>query len=254
MAARASAEAGREKLPQGARRPAAPLNLTGNTNSERHHPPDSPDGFRRPLQTATAGRCSSPAPVPLAELGPVQAGGEIQVALADAQFELARPGISPCAPSQAYFDVLGAQDVLVAAPGLNEANTQQPALAGEEFEVGTVTITDVHEAQSCADLSSAQVTPPRATWRSSATRCWCSLARSPDALKGSAPWRRPGVAPSRPTSSRGLPWPKASNLSVQANQLASEVATREVERNRAGHLPTVDLVASPRQHLATSNR
>ena len=37
---------------------------------------------------------------------------------------------------------------------------------------------------------------------------------------------------------------EGSNLSVQAAQIAGEIAGREVERNRAGHLPTVDVVAS----------
>jgi outer membrane protein len=37
---------------------------------------------------------------------------------------------------------------------------------------------------------------------------------------------------------------EGSNLSVQAAQISGEIAGREVERNRAGHLPTVDVVAS----------
>lgn len=75
--------------------------------------------------------------------------------------------------------------------------------------------------------------------------------KEPDSLKG----LRKGVALSRPDPTDIQSWvaaAEASNLSVQANQLVSEIATREVERNRAGHLPTVDMVAS-RGNTATSN-
>jgi outer membrane protein len=153
--------------------------------------------------------------------------------------------------SQAYFDVLGAQDVLAAAQALNEANTQQLALAKKSFEVGTVTITDVHEAQSRADLSSAQVIAAESDLAVKRHALLVLTGKEPDALKG----LRKGVALSRPEPADIQSWvaaAEASNLSVQANQLVSEIATREVERNRAGHLPTVDMVAS-RGNTATSN-
>jgi outer membrane protein len=176
--------------------------------------------------------------------------GEMQAALADAQYQLAVQDLTLRA-SQAYFDVLGAQDVLAAAQALNEANTQQLALAKKSFEVGTVTITDVHEAQSRADLSSAQVIAAESDLAVKRHALLVLTGKEPDALKG----LRKGVALSRPEPADIQSWvaaAEASNLSVQANQLVSEIATREVERNRAGHLPTVDLVAS-RGNTATSN-
>jgi outer membrane protein len=78
----------------------------------------------------------------------------MQAALADAQYQLA---VQDLTARIRPTSTCSAPRMLAAAQALNEANTQQLALAKKSFEVGTVTITDVHEAQSRADLSSAQV-------------------------------------------------------------------------------------------------
>ena len=50
--------------------------------------------------------------------------------------------------SQAYFDVLTAQDNLSSIQAQKSATTEQLASAKRNFEVGTQTITDTHEAQA----------------------------------------------------------------------------------------------------------
>ena len=248
-AARASAEAGREKLPQGRAGLLPSLNLTGNTNwndSTAHLATGNPSG----RYNSNGWQVQLTQPLFRWQNWVQYKQGEIQAALADAQFELARQDLTLRA-AQAYFDVLAAQDVLAAAQALNEANTQQLALAKKSFEVGTVTITDVHEAQSRADLSSAQVIAAESDLAVKRHALLVLTGKEPDSLKG----LRKGVALSRPDPTDIQSWvaaAEASNLSVQANQLVSEIATREVERNRAGHLPTVDMVAS-RGNTATSN-
>ncbi len=238
-AARASAEAGREKLPQGRAGLLPSLNLTGNTNwnEAEYRTTGRSQGYN-----SNGWQVQLTQPLFRWQNWVQYKQGEMQAALADAQYELARQDLTLRA-SQAYFDVLGAQDVLAAAQALNEANTQQLALAKKSFEVGTVTITDVHEAQSRADLSSAQVIAAESDLAVKRHALLVLTGKEPDALKG----LRKGVALSRPEPADIQSWVAAaetSNLSVQANQLVSEIATREVERNRAGHLPTVDLVAS----------
>lgn len=168
--------------------------------------------------------------------------GELQGTLAEAQYQLARQDLTLRA-AQAYFDVLAAQDVLAAATALNEANGQQLALARKSFEVGTVTITDVHEAQSRSDLSSAQMLAAESDLEVKRNALQVLTAKAPEALKG----LRKGVALSRPEPADIQSWVSAAeggNLSVQAAQVVGEISGREVERNRAAHLPTVDLVAS----------
>ena len=245
--ARASLEAGREKLPQGRAGLLPSVNLTGNTNWNQV---DVNHFNRTGNYNSNGWQVQLTQPLFRWQNWVQYKQGEMQAALADAQYQLAVQDLTLRA-SQAYFDVLGAQDVLAAAQALNEANTQQLALAKKSFEVGTVTITDVHEAQSRADLSSAQVIAAESDLAVKRHALLVLTGKEPDSLKG----LRKGVALSRPDPTDIQSWvaaAEASNLSVQANQLVSEIATREVERNRAGHLPTVDMVAS-RGNTATSN-
>ena len=57
--------------------------------------------------------------------------------------------------SQAYFDVLAAQDALGTARASKAAIAEQLASAKRNFEVGTATITDTREAQARFDLATA---------------------------------------------------------------------------------------------------
>ena len=58
--------------------------------------------------------------------------------------------------AQAYFDVLLAQDNLELVGAQKTAIAEQLAQAKRNFEVGTATITDTHEAQARFDLATAQ--------------------------------------------------------------------------------------------------
>jgi outer membrane protein len=77
------------------------------------------------------------------------------VALAEAQ--LAQPAQDLIIRvSQAYFDVLAAQDTLTFVRAQKAAVAEQLASAKRNFEVGTSTITDSREAQARFDLVIAQ--------------------------------------------------------------------------------------------------
>lgn len=237
--ARASLEAGREKLPQGRAGLLPSLNLTGNSSwndvNLKHY--DVSRGYNN-----NGWQVQLTQPLFRWQNWVQYKQGEMQVALAEAQYQLARQDLTLRA-AQAYFDVLVAQDVLAAARALQDANTQQLALAKKSFEVGTVTVTDVHEAQSRADLSSAQVIAAESDLAVKRHALLVLTGKEPDALKG----LRKGVALSRPEPSDIQAWVSSAengSYTVQAAQVAQEISQREVERNRAGHLPTVDLVAS----------
>src|SRR2546426_9310263 len=58
--------------------------------------------------------------------------------------------------AQAYFDVLASQDGLAFIQGQKVAISEQLAQAKRNFEVGTATITDTHEAQARFDLATSQ--------------------------------------------------------------------------------------------------
>ena len=237
--ARASLEAGREKLPQGRAGLLPSVNLTGNSNWNEA---DYRTTGRSQGYNSNGWQVQLTQPLFRWQNWVQYKQGEMQVALAEAQYQLARQDLTLRA-AQGYFDVLVAQDVLAAATALHEANTQQLALARKSFEVGTVTITDVHEAQSRADLSSAQTIAAESDLAVKRHALLVLTGKEPDALKG----LRKGVALSRPEPADIQSWvasAETGNYAVQAAQIGREISDREVERNRAGHLPTVDLVAS----------
>ena len=167
--------------------------------------------------------------------------GELQTALAETQFGLARQDLV-LRVAEAYFNVLNAQDALAAVTQLKTAAAEQLELAKTSFEVGTVTITDVHEAQSRFDLASAQEIAAENQLEVARQSLAQIIGKEPEALAG----LREGVALQRPQPENIADWVAAAesgSFGVQAQQLAREIAAREVERARAGHLPTVDVVA-----------
>ncbi len=78
-----------------------------------------------------------------------------QVELAKAQLDASEQDLI-VRSSQAYFDVLAAQDTLTFVRAQKEAVAEQLASAKRNFEVGTSTITDTREAQARFDLVTAQ--------------------------------------------------------------------------------------------------
>ena len=168
--------------------------------------------------------------------------GELRTALAGAQFGVQQQDLV-LRVAEAYFNVLNAQDVVDAVTQLRKAAGEQRELARTSFEVGTVTITDVHEAQSRFDLASAQEIAAQNQLEVARQTLAQIIGKQPDALAG----LREGVTLSRPQPDNIADWVSAAesgSLGVQAQQLVREIAAQEVERARAGHLPTVDLVAS----------
>ena len=143
----------------------------------------------------------------------------------------------------AYFDVLMAQDSLDTARAQKEAITEQLAQARKSFEVGAATITDTHEAQARYDLTSAQE-----------IAALNDLEVKRRALEKIINQELPRLAELRGKARLPLPEPanmdawvnqaETGNLGVSLYQTALEIARREVERQRGGRLPTLDLAAS----------
>ena len=145
--------------------------------------------------------------------------------------------------AQAYFDVLTAQDNLGATQAQKVATTEQLASAKRNFEVGTQTITDTHEAQAAYDLVVAQEFAAINDLDNKRAALQTIIGQTPAAL---APVRT-GVAISTPEPAAVEPWiasAEQQNYGVQGAQLSLESARREISRNRAGHYPTLDLVAN----------
>jgi outer membrane protein len=144
--------------------------------------------------------------------------------------------------SQAYFDVLGAQDTLETTRANKAAIAEQLASAKRNFEVGTATITDTREAQARFDLATAQ--------EIAADNDLVTKRIALDQLVG-----RDHVVPKQLAVPIVLPLPKSSvedfvaraaaeHPTVRRAQAAYDIALLETEKARAGALPTVDAVAS----------
>ncbi|KQV47652.1 MULTISPECIES: TolC family outer membrane protein [unclassified Duganella] len=152
--------------------------------------------------------------------------------------------------SQAYFDVLTAQDNLTATQAQKAATTEQLASAKRNFEVGTQTITDTHEAQAAYDLVVAQEFAAQNELEVKRTALQQVIGQAPGAL---APLRT-GVAIASPQPATLEPWVSAAeeqNYGVTGAKLNVEVAKREISKQRAGHMPTLDLVAQKTRNSTT---
>ena len=163
-------------------------------------------------------------------------------AIAEAQFAQAQQDLITRV-AQAYFDVLSAQDTLESTRAQKSAVTEQLASAKRNFEVGTQTITDTHEAQAAYDLVVAQEFAAINELENRRTMLQVIVGAEPGAL---APLQT-GVTLAPPQPANVEPWVSSAenqNYGVTVAQLTVESAKREISKSRAGHLPTLDLVAS----------
>jgi outer membrane protein len=144
--------------------------------------------------------------------------------------------------SQAYFDVLAAQDVLATAGANKTAISEQLASAKRNFEVGTATITDTREAQARYDLGVATELAAENDLRNK--RIFLEqLVGRPGAQP--RPLLAPVVLPPLPSQSveEWVTRADQQHPTVRRAQLGFETAQLETERARAARLPTVDATA-----------
>jgi outer membrane protein len=168
--------------------------------------------------------------------------GAQQAELAEAQWLAAEQDLI-LRVSQAYFDVLSAQDGLTFVQAQKTAVREQLAAAQRNFEVGAATITDTREAQARYDLVVAQ-----------------EIAADNDLrIKKLALDQLVGLQEARPlplAPAAALPAVTPQDINYWVDQARTQhpsvrqarVALRnaELENTKAlsGHLPTVDLTAS----------
>ena len=243
-AARATVEAGREKLPQGRAGLLPTLNVSANTMwndvdyTRRSKPPLDLSG-----RYNTHGYTVSLSQPLFRWQNWVQYEQSVlQVAQAEAQFLQARQDLI-LRVAQAYFDVLYAQENLKALRAQKSAIGQQLELAKKSFEVGTATITDTHEAQSRFDLATAQEIAAESDMEIKARALQAIIGREAGEL---APLRTdvPLMPPKPAAMNEWVVSAEKDGLAVQISQAQADIADKEVGKQRAGHFPTVDLVAS----------
>lgn len=168
--------------------------------------------------------------------------GKLQVSASEALFGQAKLDLM-IRVSQAYFDILSAQDTLDSVRANKAAIAGQLDIAKRNFEVGTTTITDQQEAQARYDLEVALEFAAESDLETKRSAMQQIIGHAPDAL---APLRS-GIQLSAPEPNNINDWISAAehdNYSVVGAQITQELAKRTISLNRAGHMPTLDFVAN----------
>lgn len=151
-----------------------------------------------------------------------------------------------------YFDVLLAEVNVELAEAQKAAVSEQLAQAKRNFEVGVATITDTNEAQARYDAIIAQEIAARNDLDNRRTALRAIIGRMPGQLRRLGPGFEP-VLPTPNVLDHWIDRALVDNLSVRISGYNLDVATLEIDRARAGHLPTVDLVASAGQNWGSGS-
>jgi len=151
--------------------------------------------------------------------------------------------------AQAYFDALLAQFTIDLIESQKAAVSENLALAKRNFEVGVATITDTNDAQAKYDQIVAQEISAQNDLANRMAALRAIIGRTPNALVRVDRTYEPQLP--KPTAIE--PWIEkaiSENYQVRIAQSNFDIASLEIDRQRAGHYPTLDLVASFNQTYA----
>ncbi|WP_031567273.1 outer membrane channel protein TolC [Rheinheimera texasensis] len=146
--------------------------------------------------------------------------------------------------SQAYFNVLSANDDLTFVVAEKRAVERQLEQTKQRFAVGLTAITDVHEAQAQFDSVVAR--------EIAATNALENARESLQEITGEyhsqlSPLNTAQFKPTAPKPANVMEWvavAEGSSLDLQARKLAVEIAQNNIDLAEAGHYPTVGLSAT----------
>ena len=165
-----------------------------------------------------------------------------QLELADAQYRSAEQDLM-LRVATAYFNVLSAQEALKFVRADKKAIARQLEQAKQRFEVGLIAITGVHEAQARYDQAVTNeilaVNELDSKWEDLRQ----ILGMRPETLadlKKEIPLEPPMPADIDEWSRMGL----TNSPDVKVASDATQIAQREIEVQRSGHYPTLDLFGS----------
>jgi outer membrane protein len=237
--AQAAYQAGVERLPQG--RAGLLPTLTASANASRNE--SEPEGLLPTTAFNMVGyTLSLTQPLFRMQNWATYDQAKQQVLQAEAQFSNAQQELI-LRVAQAYFDVLLAQDNVTVSLAQKSAISEQLAQAKRNFEVGTATITDTNEAQARYDQAIAKEIADQNDLEIRRQALQQLVSRIPERL---SPLRDQLELP-RPSPDNIGEWVNASeknNQTLTFLRASVEIARSEVTKQRAGHMPTLDLVAS----------
>jgi len=236
-AARYQQQAAQERVPQARSGLLPNVGLTGRTDLNRYEStePDITNSYN-----VYGGGVNLTVPVYRPQNWEALEQAKISVMTADLTLQQSSQDLT-LRVATAYFNVLGARDQLIALDAAKKATLEQLQQAKREFEVGTKTIIDTNEAQARYDQIVAQEQVALGTLLVRRSELQTIIGRDLGTL---APLRdRPNLTLPQPADI--MQWVRSAEDTSYAVQIARgnyEIATREVQRQRDGHKPTLDLV------------
>ena len=235
--ARAAYQAGLEKLPQGYSQLLPNISLSANASNNDVSSPGISRQYSSQGYTLNLSQ-----PIYRKQNFTQYEQAKTQVSVAEAQFVVARQDLI-MRVAQAYFDVLLAQDNAMLAGAQKTAIAEQLEQAKRNFEVGISTITDTHEAQARFDLATSQEIAAKNDLEIKKRALQQIIGRMPESL-ATLSGKLVLQYPEPNDMAKWVETAEQQNLQLQIQKAIQEIANLEVEKNRAGHHPTVDFVAS----------
>ncbi|MCF7976467.1 MAG: TolC family outer membrane protein [Chromatiaceae bacterium] len=163
------------------------------------------------------------------------------IAQAEAQYQSAEIDLM-VRTTDAYFAVLRASDLVRVQEALVAADERQLEQSKQRFEVGLVAITDVNDNQAAFDRSRANLI----TAENDLNNAWEALRRIVGPIQ--VPLARLGdrlpLSPPEPNDINI--WAEtalANNFDIAAAKAAAEAARKNIEIQRSGYYPSVDMQA-----------
>ncbi|SOD42667.1 TolC family outer membrane protein [Nitrosovibrio sp. Nv4] len=167
---------------------------------------------------------------------------KLQVAQADSQFIIAAQDLI-LRVAQAYFDILAAEVNVEVAEAQKKAIGEQLEQAKRNFQVGTATIVDTYEAQARFDLTTSQEIAAKNDLEIRKRALQQIIGRMPDDLVRPDELASDLLTLKYTNMQDWVNVAEQNNLALKVQQAVYEIAKKDVERAKAGHYPTLDLVA-----------
>ena len=145
--------------------------------------------------------------------------------------------------SEAYFNVLAAQDTLEAAQAAHDAIARQLEQSEKRFEVGLIAVTDVQEAKAAFDSATAALIQAKRNLATAQEQLRELTGETFDELS------RPGAdmpltGPSPANAEAWVQLAMDQNARLISSRLAADITRHDISSERGGHFPGIDLVVS----------
>lgn len=244
---RASADAGREKLPQ-ARAQLLPSVQASVGRYKDQLQSTAPD-FTGNLSTnfvryrGTQDTLTVRQPILRRALSAQYEQAEAQVADVNAQLERDEQSLV-MRVTEAYFNVLLAEEQLVLLGTQRSAYETQADAARKGFKAGAGTRTDIDEAQARLDMTIAQEVSARQDLDVQRRKLQVIINQPVSTLAHIDVTRMQLTTPQPATAEEWTGLAEASSPEIEAAHAEVAYARADIDKARAGHLPTLDAVAT----------